>query len=81
MMTKRSQPQTIEYAFRFARGTQTERTRMVEMIRVNLHELVKRIILTHAGYEVDVDGFRLREEPDITYALEHPVAETHNTRA
>lgn len=80
-MTKRSQPQTIEYAFRFAQGTQTERARMVEMIRVNLHELVKRIVLTHAGHEVDVDGFRLREEPDITYALEQPIAKTHNTRA
>ena len=79
-MTKRSQPQTIEYAFRFAQGTQTDRTRMVEMIRVNLRELVKRIVLTHAGHEVDIDGFRLREEPDVTYALERPISETEDAR-
>lgn len=72
-MAKRSKPQTIEYAFRFAQGTDTEQARMVEMIRVNLHELVKQLILTHNGQEVVVDGFRLRESPDTTYALATPV--------
>lgn len=79
-MPKRSQPQTIEYAFRFASGTSTERARMVEMIRVNLHELVKRVILTHEGREVPVDGFRLREEPTITYALSQPVSQEKGSR-
>ena len=57
-MTKRTKPQTIEYAFRFAKGSNTERARMVEMIRVNLGELVKMVMLTSGGQEVQVDGFR-----------------------
>lgn len=69
-MSKRSKPQTIEYAFRFAKGTDTEQARMVEMIRVNLAALVEQVILTHDGQEVSVDGFRLREEPDVIYALD-----------
>ena len=72
-MAKRSKPQTIEYAFRFAQGTDTEQARMVEMIRVNLHELVKQLILTHNGQEVVVDGFQLRESPGTTYALATPI--------
>lgn len=72
-MAKRSKPQTIEYAFRFAKGTDTEQARMVEMIRVNLHELVKQLIFTHNGQEVAVDGFRLRDAPDTNYAIDTPV--------
>lgn len=72
-MTQRKKPQTIEYAFRFARGTNTERARMVEMIRVNLGELLKMVTLTHAGQEVQVDGFRLRDDPSVTYDLNNPV--------
>ncbi len=72
-MAKRSKPQTIEYAFRFARGTDTERARMVEMIRVNLQELVKQVVLTHNGQEVAVDGFWLRETPETTYDLAKPI--------
>ena len=74
-MPKRSKPQTIEYAFRFAGGTSAEQARMVEMIRVNLHELVKRVILTYEGREVSVDGFRLREEPTMIYDLCQPVSQ------
>ncbi len=73
MAAKRSKPQTIEYAFRFAKGTDTEQARMVEMVRVNLHELVKQLILTHNGQEVVVDGFRLREAPEAHYAIDTPV--------
>jgi diacylglycerol kinase family enzyme len=72
-MTTRKKPQTIEYAFRFARGTKVERARMVEMIRVNLHELVKMVVLTQAGQEVEIDGFRLRDAPGINYDLNKPV--------
>jgi diacylglycerol kinase family enzyme len=72
-MTTRKKPQTIEYAFRFARGTNAERARMVEMIRVNLGELIKMVILTHAGQEIKVDGFRLRDTPDVVYDLHAPV--------
>jgi diacylglycerol kinase family enzyme len=72
-MTQRKKPQTIEYAFRFARGTNTERARMVEMIRVNLGELLKMVTLTHAGQAVQVDGFHLRDAPSVTYDLNQPV--------
>lgn len=68
-MSKRSKPQTIEYAFRFAKGTDSEQARMVEMIRVNLAALIEQVILTHDGQEVQVDGFRLRQEPEVSYAL------------
>lgn len=68
-MSKRSKPQTIEYAFRFAKGTDTEQARMVDMIRVNLAALVEQVILTHAGQDVPVDGFRLRDQPEVIYAL------------
>ncbi|ETX02183.1 MAG: hypothetical protein ETSY2_36050 [Candidatus Entotheonella gemina] len=68
-MSKRSKPQTIEYAFRFAKGTDTEQARMVEMIRVNLAALIEQVVLTHDGQEVPVDGFRLRDQPDVIYAL------------
>ena len=68
-MSKRSKSQTIEYAFRFAKGTDAEQARMVEMIRVNLAALVEQVILTHDGREVAVDGFRLRDNPDVIYAL------------
>ena len=72
-MPPRKKPQTIEYAFRFAKGTNTERARMVEMIRVNLGELMQMVTLTHAGQEVQVDGFRLRDDPGVTYDLDKPV--------
>ena len=72
-MPPRKKPQTIEYAFRFAKGTNTERARMVEMIRVNLGELVQMVTLTHAGQEVQVDGFCLRDDPGVTYDLDKPV--------
>ncbi|WP_143301537.1 hypothetical protein [Candidatus Entotheonella palauensis] len=68
-MSKRSKPQTIEYAFRFAKGTDAEQARMVEMIRVNLAALIEQVVLTHDGQEVPVDGFRLRDQPDVIYAL------------
>jgi hypothetical protein len=68
-VSKRSKPQTIEYAFRFAKGTDTEQARMVEMIRVNLKALLEQVILTHDGQEVPVDGFRLRDEPAVIHAL------------
>ena len=68
-MTTRKKPQTIEYAFRFATGTNTERARMVEMIRVNLGELLKMVVLTQAGQEMAVDGFSLRDDPAIVYDL------------
>jgi hypothetical protein len=72
-MTTRKKPQTIEYAFRFAKGTNTERSRMVEMIRVNLGELMKIVTLTRAGQDVEVDGFRLRDTVDGVYDLHSPV--------
>ena len=78
-MPRRSRPQTIEYAFRFAKGSDAERARMVEMIRVNLEELLKMVVLTHGERPVHVDGFRLRDDPATTYALTVPVglAETN----
>ncbi len=75
-MSKRSKPQTIEYAFRFAKGTDTEQARMVEMIRVNLAALVEQVILTHHGEEVPVDGFRLRDDPDVI----HPLTQSRGNR-
>ncbi|MGQ4809047.1 hypothetical protein NKDENANG_02443 [Candidatus Entotheonellaceae bacterium PAL068K] len=72
-MKTRKKPQTIEYAFRFAKGTHTDRARMVEMIRVNLGELMKMVTLTHTGHTVPIDGFRLRDDPDVTYDLHTPV--------
>jgi hypothetical protein len=68
-VSKRSKPQTIEYAFRFAKGTDTEQARMVDMIRVNLAALIEQVILTHDGREVQVDGFRLRDAPEVIHAL------------
>jgi hypothetical protein len=68
-VSKRSKPQTIEYAFRFAKGTDSEQARMVEMIRVNLTALIEQVILTRDGQEVQVDGFRLRDIPDETHVL------------
>jgi hypothetical protein len=70
---KRSKPQTIEYAFRFAAGSNTERARMVEMIRVNLNELLKMVQLTADGHTVHIDGFSLRDTPEVLYALHQPV--------
>lgn len=75
-MSRRKNPQTIEYAFRFAKETNVDRARMAEMIRVNLGELVKMIVLTHAGRDVQIDGFRLRDEPMCAYRLDEPVAQT-----
>jgi hypothetical protein len=72
-MTQRRKPQTIEYAFRFAKGTRSERTRMVEMIRVNLEELVKLVSLMSDGQEVQVNGFCLRDNPKVIYRLDEPV--------
>jgi hypothetical protein len=80
-MTTRKKPQTIEYAFRFAKGTNTERARMVEMIRVNLGELLHMVILTQAGQEVVVDGFRLRDDPVSVYDLHSPVAQREGRSA
>ena len=74
-MAKRSKPQTIEYAFRFAKGTNTDQARLVEMIRVNIHELVKQVVFTYQGQPVEVDGFRLREMPEQTYDLVQPIAQ------
>jgi hypothetical protein len=74
-MTTRKKPQTIEYAFRFAKGTNTDRARMVEMVRVNLGELLNMVVLTQAGQDVAVDGFRLRDHPAIVYDLSSPVAQ------
>jgi len=68
-VSKRSKPQTIEYAFRFAKGTDSEQARMVDMIRVNLAALIEQVILTRDGQEVQVDGFRLRDTPDVIYTL------------
>ncbi|HEY7489713.1 MAG TPA: hypothetical protein VIH59_01195 [Candidatus Tectomicrobia bacterium] len=80
-MPQRKKPQTIEYAFRFARGTTTERARMVEMIRVNLGELLKMVTLTQAGQEVQADGFRLRDDPDVIYTLNTPVPQPEDPHA
>jgi hypothetical protein len=80
-MTTRKKPQTIEYAFRFAKGTNTERARMVEMIRVNLGELLHMVILTQAGQEVVVDGFHLRDDPTSVYDLHSPVAQREGRSA
>ncbi len=49
---------------------------MVEMIRVNLNALMQQVILTHDGEDVPVDGFRLRDAPDVVYALTQPVSQT-----
>ena len=75
-MAKRKNPQTIEYAFRFAKAVNADRTRMAEMIRVNLGELVKMIVFTHAGQEVEIDGFRLRDDPLCDYRLDEPISQT-----
>jgi hypothetical protein len=72
-MTTRKKPQTIEYAFRFAKGTDAERARMLEMIRVNLGELLKMVTLTHAGQDVEVSGFRLRDDTAVVYNLSSPI--------
>ena len=77
-MTTRRKPQTIEYAFRFAKGTRTERARMAEMIRVNLAELVNMVQLTCNGQEVQVDGFCLRDAPGVVYKLDEPVTQEEN---
>jgi hypothetical protein len=80
-MTQRSKPQTIEYAFRFAKGTNTERARMAEMIRVNLGELLKMVQLTAGGQVVHVDGFSLRDAPAILYDLHTPVSQAEGNPA
>jgi hypothetical protein len=80
-MTTRKKPQTIEYAFRFAKGTHTERARMIELIRVNLAELLHMVILTQAGQEVVVDGFRLRDDPASVYDLHSPVTQRESRSA
>lgn len=49
---------------------------MAEMIRVNLGELVKMVVLTHAGQDVQIDGFRLRDDPQCDYRLDKPIART-----
>lgn len=72
-MTKPGKPQTIEYAFRFAKGTHTDRARMLEMIRVNLGALLSMVTLTHNGRDLQVDGFRLRDDPGVICALDQPV--------
>jgi hypothetical protein len=77
-MPQRKKPQTIEYAFRFAKGTTTDRARMVEMIRVNLEELLKMVTLTYAGQQVQANGFCLRDAPDIIYPLYTPVPPTES---
>jgi diacylglycerol kinase family enzyme len=74
-MAPRSKPQTIEYAFRFAKGTNTEQARMVEMIRVNLCELLKMIQPTTGGEAVHIDGFYMRTAPEVFYALDQPVSQ------
>lgn len=74
-------PQTIEYAFRFAKGTNTERARMLEMIRVNLGELVQMIVLTSDGQDVHVDGFRLRADPTVSYRLDRPIPQEEGDQA
>jgi len=79
-VSKRSKPQTIEYAFRFAQGTDTEQARMVEMIRVNLAALIEQVILTHHGQEIPVDGFCLRDAPEVMYALNQPVTPAEENR-
>lgn len=79
-VSKRSKPQTIEYAFRFAKGTDTERARMAEMIRVNLAALVEQVILTYDGQAVSVNGFRLRDAPDVIYALTQPESQADERR-
>lgn len=76
MMAKRKNPQTIEYAFRFAKGVNTDRARMAEMIRVNLGELAKMIVFTHSGQDVQVDGFRLRDDPQTDYRIDEPISQT-----
>jgi diacylglycerol kinase family enzyme len=80
-MTRRKKPQTIEYAFRFAKGTDTERTRMLEMIRVNLGELLKMVMLTSDGQDVHVDGFRLRAAPTVIYSLDTPIPQGEGDQA
>jgi hypothetical protein len=80
-MPQRKKPQTIEYAFRFAKGTTTERARMVEMIRVNLGELLKMVVLTCAEQEVQADGFCLRDDPDVIYTLNTSVPQTEGPHA
>jgi diacylglycerol kinase family enzyme len=79
-VSKRSKPQTIEYAFRFAQGTNTERARMVEMIRVNLSELLKMVQLTADGQAVHIDGFYVRDTPDVLYELHQPVPQGEGNR-
>jgi hypothetical protein len=79
-VSKRSKPQTIEYAFRFAKGTDTEQARMAEMIRVNLAALIEQVILTHDGQEVPVDGFCLRDAPEMMYTLNQPVTSAEGNR-
>ncbi len=76
MMAKRKNPQTIEYAFRFTKGVDTGRARMAEMIRVNLGELAKMIVFTHTGKDVQVDGFRLRDDPQTDYRIDEPISQT-----
>jgi hypothetical protein len=74
-MTKPKKLQTIEYASRVVKDANAEPARMVEMIRVNLGELMKMVTLTRAGQEVQVDGFRLRDTPGVTYDLSQPVSQ------
>lgn len=74
-MSTRSKPQTIEYAFRFAKGTHAERSRMAEMIRVNLGELLKMIQLTADGQPIHVNGFALRDTPELVYDVRVPIAQ------
>lgn len=49
---------------------------MAEMIRVNLGELVKMIVLTHGGQDVQVDGFRMRDDPTCDYRLDEAISQT-----
>jgi diacylglycerol kinase family enzyme len=79
-MSSRKKPQTIEYAFRFAKGTDTERSRMLEMIRVNLGELLNMVVLTSDGQDVHVDGFRQRDDPTVIYSLDAPVPQGEGDR-
>ncbi len=49
---------------------------MAEMIRVNLGELAKMIVFTHTGKDVQVDGFRLRNDPQTDYRIDEPISQT-----
>jgi len=63
-----------EYVFRFRLGPLESEDDgygdpLLELIRGQLADLLRAVVLTHRGRRVRVDGFRLLRDPDTEYSL------------